>query len=360
MPCYVGLDASKKHTSVCVVDAGGDLLLEGVVESHPRAIIEFLRGKRLRFARIGIEAWGLAYWICEGLQRAALPAVCIETRQAHALLKTQRNKTDRTDARGIANLMRTGTYRVVHLKSQTSQQALALLTVRDLLKKKARDLGNAVRGLLLGFGLKLDPRRPVTFDHRVRLLTKNTFARDVVTPLLEMRQLLLERANIVERQLAGIANEDPVCQLLMTAPGIGPITAVLYRSTIDDPHRFSRSRNVGPHLGLTPRTYQSGETERRGRITRHGSKNLRSALYLSALFVMREKSRSSWLKEWGSQIKARRGHRRAVVAVARRLAVTLHQMWLAGEPFRWEPGPGQKVENIAVGRLRPTKESMSL
>ncbi len=341
MPCYVGLDVSKQLTSICAMDAKGGVLREGRVESSPKSIVDFLRGDRVRYARVGIEACGLAAWLYQGLARAGLPVLCIEARHAHGVLSARcQQKTDRSDARGIADLMRTGTFRVVHIKTRASQEARAILTARKILRAKAMDLENAIRGLLLGFGIKFEPARGLRFDRRVKpLIAKDAFAARLVLPLLDLRERLLAQAAGFEAQLRELAAQDSVCANLMTAPGVGPLTALTFRTAIDEPGRFASSRSVGAHFGLVPKLSQSGDVERRGRITKHGDRDVRAMLYLAALSAFRTGGRKSWLSAWGEQVAARRGRKRAVVAVARRLAVVLHRMWLSGSPFRWETLP---------------------
>lgn len=336
MPCYVGLDTAKKFTSVCIVSAKGDLIREGQVETTPKAVIAFLRGDGLRYARVGMEAGSMAPWLCEGLRRARLPVVCVDTWHAHGALKTQRNKTDRTDAYGIAQLMRTGSYRPVHLKSTNSTLTLGLLKSRKLILSKLRDIQSGIRGLLLSFGLKLPPGKVSAFGSKAQRLTRNHgTAAAVVAPLLEVCSAMLKEVCSLDERISQLASNDPVCKLLTTAPGVGPITALLFRSAIDQPERFANSRAVGAHFGLTPRTHQTGETERRGRISKRGDPDVRASLFLAAITLMRSGTRESWLQAWGVQLASRRGAKRAGVAVARRLATILHRMWMTGTPFRW-------------------------
>lgn len=336
MPCYVGLDMSKQLTAICVMDRDGSVLRESAVPTSPVDIINFLRGDGLRYARVGLEAGALAPWLYERLARAGLPVICIETRHAHSVLKANPNKTDRSDARGIADLMRTRTYRPVHVKTESSQRAQALVTARKFLKTKAQSISNLIRGLLLGLGLKVDKGKTATFARRVRLLiSRHSFAQSLINPLLEAQSALYNQLKILERNIEETAKADPVCRLLTTAPGVGWLTSITFRATVDEPSRFTKSRTVGPHLGLVPRTFQSGETERRGRITKSGDTATRTALYMAAMSLMRMRRRS-WLKDWGTAVAARRGAGKAIVAVARRLGVVLHRMWITGTPFRWE------------------------
>lgn len=336
MPYFVGLDASKTSTSICVVDRDGTVIQEAVVETSPKAIVGFLRGERRRYIRVGMEAWSMASWLYEGLAKAGLPIVVIETRSAHTAMKAQRNKTDRNDAKGIANLVRTGTYRTVHVKSASSQQVQALLSARRLLDAKARDISSAIRGILLGAGLKLAKQKRLTYEKRVRaMIAKQPFYKSLVESLLNARTALLREKAVIDAKLSSIARNDEVCRRLMTAPGVGEIVALTFRSAIDEPNRFRRSRAVGAHFGMTPRTWQSGNLCCRGRITGWGAESVRRTLYVAAWTVFRSMSRPSWLSDWASNVAERRGRGKAVVAVARRLAVVLHRMWVSETDFQW-------------------------
>ncbi|MDR3510251.1 MAG: IS110 family transposase [Caulobacteraceae bacterium] len=337
MPYFVGLDASKTSTHVCVVDQDGAVVSEGAVESTPKAIAGFLRGEGRRYARIGMESWSLAPWLYEGLAKAKLPIICIEARAAHGIMKAQRNKTDRNDARGIAQIMRLGAYRTVHIKTASSQQIRALLTARETLAAKARDVTNSIQGLLLIFGLKLAKQRLPSHDQRVRaLIGGRAFIASVIEPLLTVRTSILQAKKDIDARLLAIAEDDPVCRRLMTAPGVGALTALIYRASVDEPGRFAKSRSLGAHFGLTPRMRQSGETARPGRITRWGDGSVRRALFLAARSLCQAHARRSWLTQWADAVIARRGYMRGMVAVARRLAVVLHRMWVTQTDFRWE------------------------
>ena len=337
MPCFVGLDASKITTHICVLDEAGRLVEEGITESDPRAIVAFLRGKRRRYAKVGLEAWSLASWLYIGLAKAGLPVIVIEAFHAHSVLTAaRRNKTDRNDARGIAELMRQGIYKTVHVKTSESQDIKTELSVRKLLLTKAHDVENGVQGLLLLHGIKLKRGLNATFErHAMELAIPAPRARELIRPLLAVRRCILDEVARFDIRLKNLAASDPVCQRLMTAPGVGTMTALTFRAAIDEPTRFTRSRSVGVHLGLTPRTRQSGGKETRGGISKMGDASARTALFLAAITQMRRSTRPSWLKTWGEQVAARRGRKKAVVAVARKLAVTLHSMWVNQTDFRW-------------------------
>lgn len=337
MPYYVGLDASKKTTSVCVVDAEGAIVREGVVETEPKAITGFLRGEGRRYARVGMEAWSIAPWLYRGLARARLPVFCIEVHHAHGILKTRRNKSDRNDARGIAEMMRVGAFRQVHVKSDWSREVRAMLTARTALVIKAGDLANLIGGTLLTFGFKLGRWQRRTFEQRARALAEHhPAAQAVVEPLLRARAALIEEKNGIEDRLLAIAKDDPACRRFMTAPYVGPLTALMFKTAIDEPGRFVSSRGVAAHLGLTPRLHQSGEVTVLGRITRVGDAPTRTALYLAAMGQLKKNVRPNWLRTWALQVAERRGRKRAAVALARRLAVVLHRMWVSETDFRWD------------------------
>jgi transposase len=255
-----------------------------------------------------------------------------------AVLKAQINKTDRNDARGIAQMMRVGLYRPVHVKTLRSQKLRMLLTHRKLLQSKAIAIENDLRGTLRNFGLKVGMVGTVKFEARIKELVENlpdlADLAELVEPLLIVRRVLREQIVILHRRLLAIVRDDEVCRRLMTTPGVGPVVALTYRATVDVPARFRKSKAVGAVFGLTCSKYQSGEIERSGRISRCGDEMMRVMLYEAAQSMLRSK-KWSWLKAWAMQIARRRGMKKAIVALARRLAVILHRIWVDGTAFRW-------------------------
>jgi transposase len=335
MTYYVGLDVGLESTSISVLDKSGRLIREGQVETTAKTIRAFLSGLRMSQGRVGIEACSFADWLCPALAKLRLPIVCIEARHAHSILKTTTNKTDRNDARGIATLMRLGAYRPVHMKAPDSRMLRALITARRTLQIKAIGLENAILGLVRGFGLKAPLVNKDAFEAQIHSLLKadQAFAA-LIEPLLIVRASVRAQFNRLDAQLIATARADPICRRLMTAPGVGEVVAVTYRATIDDPSRFKRSRSVGPYLGLTSRTSQSGAKDHRGRISRWGDRVLRAALFNAGRTVLNPRTRTSPLKEWGLRVLERQGHMKANVAVARKLAVILHRMWSDGVDYR--------------------------
>ena len=197
--------------------------------------------------------------------------VCVETRHMQAVLKAQINKTDRNDARGIAQMMRVGLYRPVHVKTLRSQKLRMLLTHRQLLQSKAIAIENDLRGTLRNFGLKVGMVGKVKFEARIKELVENQpDLAELVEPLLIVLRALREQIVVLHRRLLAIVRDDEVCRRLMTTPGVGPVVALTYRGTVDVPPRFRKSKAVGAVFGLTCSKYQSGEIDRSGRILRCG------------------------------------------------------------------------------------------
>ncbi len=324
MDYFAGLDVSVKETSVCIVDDTGKIVREVKVASEPAALLLVLKDPAYHFKRIGLEAGPLSQWLFSALAEAELPVVCVETRHMRAVLKAQINKTDRNDARGIAQMMRVGLYRPVHVK-----------TLRKLLQSKAIAIENDLRGTLRNFGLKVGMVGKVKFEIRIKELVENQpDLAELVEPLLVVRRVLREQFVILHRRLLAIVRDDEVCRRLMTTPGVGPVVALTYRATVDVPARFRKSKAVGAVFGLTCSKYQSGEIDRSGRISRCGDEMMRVMLYEAAQSMLRS-TRWSWLKAWAMQIARRRGMKKAIVALARRLAVIMHRIWVDGTEFRW-------------------------
>src|SRR5438105_3559499 len=265
MDYFAGLDVSVKDTSVCIVDDTGRIVREVRVTSEPDALLTVLRNPTYRFKRIGLEAGPLSQWLFSALGEANLPVICVETRHMRAVLKAQINKTDRNDARGIAQMMRVGLYRPVHVKTLRSQKLRMLLTHRKLLQSKAIAIENDLRGTLRNFGLKVGIVGRTKFEARDKELIEDVPDLAVlVEPLLIVRRLVREQIAVVHRRLLTIVRDDEVCRRLMTTPGVGPVVALTYRATVDVPAGLREFKAVGAGLGFTPSRDQSGEINRTG------------------------------------------------------------------------------------------------
>jgi len=336
MEHFAGLDVSVKETSVCIVDDTGRIVREVKIASEPDALLQELTSLADHFKRIGLEAGPLSQWLFSALAEAGLPVICVETRHMKAMLKAQINKTDRNDARGIAQMMRAGLYRPVHVKTLRSQKLRMLLTHRKLLQSNALAIENDLRATLRNFGLKVGVAGKVKFEARIKELVENLPDLAVlVEPLLIVRRTLREQIGVLQRRLLAIVRDDDVCRRLMTVPGVGPVVALTYRVTVDVPARFRKSKAVGAVFGLTPSKHQSGESSRTGGISRCGDEMMRVMLYEAAQVMLVRSVKWSWLKAWAMQLARRRGMKKAIVALARRLAVILHRIWVDGTEFRW-------------------------
>jgi transposase len=234
-------------------------------------------------------------------------------------------------------MLRVGLFKSVHVKTPLSQRIRVLLTTRKFLQHKVQDTQNIIRSMMQNFGIKVGLATRLNFHQRViKLLEPLPDLRVLVGPLLEAHRILLEQYNMVHKTMKLVAKDDEVCQLLMTAPGVGSLVALSFRAGVDEPARFARSRSVPVHFGLTPRRHQSGEKDRMGAISKFGDASVRWALFEGANALLLVSKKSSPLKEWGLAIAKRRGVRKAVTAVARRLAVILHRMWVEQTPYRWD------------------------
>ena len=337
MDVYIGLDVSLASTAICVIGEKGKIVTEAQVVSTPEALVAFMG--RLphphEIAAIGLEAGPLSHWLHKGLADAGFEAVLMETRRVKAALKAMPIKTDRRDAEGIARLLQMGWFRPVHCKSVSSQEIRALLTSRKSVLNALKNLELSLRGVLRNFGLKLGPVSKDRYEARVRELTAgNAMLEAAAEPILRARVALRRELAGLEKRVRDLAWQDRTCRLLMTMPGVGHVIALTFTSAIDDPERFRRSKDVGPWVGLTPGRDQSGERDVVGRITKAGDAGLRTALYQAAT-VMLYQARPNWLKAWALRVARLRGNKRATVALARRIGVVLHRMWLDGTEFRF-------------------------
>ena len=336
MNYFAGLDVSLEETAICIVDDEGRIVREARVASEPDALVAFFNALGMTMERVGLEACSLTAWLHQALTEAGIVAICIEARQAKAAMGAMPNKTDRNDARGIAQIMRTGWYRAVHVKTPCCRTWRALLTARRMVVNKRRDVENGVRALLREAGLKVGTPSRKNFASRVgELVADDPVLAALAESLLSVIDVMTREVDRLTKRVLDEVRIEPTCRRLMTVQGVGPFTALAFRATIDRPDRFRRSRDVGAHLGLTPRRYQSGETDMQGRISRCGDELARTALYEAAHSLLIRSTKWSALRAWGMNVAKRRGMARARVAVARKLAVILHRIWADGSEFRW-------------------------
>jgi transposase len=338
MTNYVGLDVSQKTTTLCIVDGEGHRQWRGECVTSPEHIAQAVLQHAGAKASIGIETGPMTPWLVHELRSRGLDVICLAARHARAALRMQLNKTDRNDAEGLAQIMRTGWYRAVHVKSFDAHRARALLGARLQLVGMVTRLSNHIRGVLKTFGMLPGSVRGGSFAERVELLVaERPDVAPIVRPMLAAWSKLREQVTAFDKAVRTEVKQNRECRLLMSVPGLGPITVLAYVSAIENPNRFRRSRLVGAHLGLTPRRYQSGDVDRSGHISKCGDTLARLCLYEAATVIMTRIKRPLDLKVWAAKIAKRSGTNKARVALARKLAVILHSIWRTGEPFRWSP-----------------------
>jgi transposase len=324
---------------VAIVDASGKIVREGKVASDPAALIEWFASLGLKMVRIGLEAGPLSQWLYPAMKEAGLAVELLETRHVRNAFKTMAVKTDRKDARGIAELMRVGWFRPVHCKSMGAQETRVILNARTLVQSKLHDIEASLRGMLRGFGLKVGPTTANRFGGRIKeLVSEHPTLQIVAAALLAVHEVLLREFKGFEKRVRIMARDDAKAKLLMTTTGVGAVVSLTYASAIDDPGRFKKSKQVGAHFGLTQRKYQSGEIDITGRISKIGDKGVRTALYQSAHIILTKPVKGSALKSWALRLAKRVGMKKAKVALARKLAVIMHRMLVDGTPFNVAAG----------------------
>jgi transposase len=332
MEHYAGIDVSLECSSVCVVDANGKIVREAKVASEPQALIAWFGSLGFGLERIGLEAGPLSQWLFAAMREAGLAVELLETRHVRKAFEAMPVKSDRNDARGIAQLMRLGWFRPVHCKSMSAQETRSLLTARKLVQSKLHDVENSLRGILRGFGLKVGKTTGQKFAGRIEELVAGHPHLQTIAKAL--RAVLRTEFAAFEKQTRRMVRSDMQARLLTSIPAVGPIVALTYASAIDDPARFKSSKQAGAHFGLTPKKHQSGETDYTGRISKIGDASVRTALYEAANVMLTKPVKGcSQLKSWAMRIKRRAGMSKAKVALARRLAVIMHRMLADGTPF---------------------------
>lgn len=348
MEFFVGLDVSLDETHICVVDEGGRIIKETSSLSEPQAIAKAIRHKGRRIEHVGLETGNLSQWLYEGLVKEGFSVSVMEARHVRAAFAAMRVKTDRNDARGLAQLVRLGWFKRVHVKSLDAQETRALLTARTFLIEKIGATENSLRAALRNFGLKMGPVTRKTWEPRARELAEdNELLEGIVDAMLRIRTLLREELARIDGQLTALAKSDPVTRLLMTTPGVGVVVALSFRSAVDDPDRFPRSRDVGAWLGLTPRRWQSGKTDIVGRITKAGGARVRTMLFEAAASILGRVRVMSPLKAWGLRIAQRTSMKKAIVAVSRKLATILLAMWKSGTAYWATRHPPASAADLA-------------
>jgi transposase len=330
---YIGLDVSMKETAVSI-RRDGKRVWRGKCASDPKLIADLIRKRAPAAKRVVFETGPLSVWFYHALTADGLPAICIDARHVKAALDLAANKTDANDADGLAHLAEVGFFREVRVKGFDSMLARTLVVARTRLVRITTELSNQIRGLLKTFGLVVPAGKGNTFEANVReLVADQNGLAAIVLPILEAWRSIRVRAVELGRQLVAGARRSEACQILMSIPGVGAITATSFAAAVEDPSNFTKSRSVGAWLGLTTRRYQSGVVDYDGHISRRGDGHLRGLLYEAATVILTRTSAGSALRAWGLKLRERIGFKRAAIAVARKLAVTMLAMLKSGEMF---------------------------
>lgn len=337
MSIYAGLDVSDKTTHVCLVDSDGEILRRDVVASDPEVLAKWFEKYGPDLVRAVLETGALATFLYHGLTERGVPVECICARHAKGVLAARVNKSDVHDAEGLAHIARTGWFKRVHMKASATHIDRAALRIRMQLITARNAMANQLRGLMKLFGLRMGSANTTgkRAERLHALFQQRPDLEPLFAPLITSIEALEEQLRASGRLLERRAAADPVCVRLMTVPGVGPITALTYAASIEDPHRFARSEDVGAYAGLVPRRSQSGERDTLGSISKAGDGLLRRALYEAANVVLSRVQRPFALREWGKRIEEAKGTKRARTAVARKLAILLHSLWLHETEFRW-------------------------
>ena len=337
MDLFVGLDVSQEMTRLCVIGGDGKIIWQGKCLSTPEDIAGTIRSKAPDVVRIGLESGPLSTWHWHALKAMGLPVVCLDARHAQATMSGQVNKTDKNDAYGLAQIVKAGWYREVGVKSLDSHMVRSMLGARAQLVGMRVEVSNQIRGILKTFGIVLSRRTGEPFERLVDEACgdSDTMLNHTVRSLLHVYSCLKEQIRQLDRQLTNRARTSAVCRQLIGIPGVGVLTALAFVTAVDDPTKFSKSRSVGAYFGLTPRCYQSGEIDHNRGISKCGDGLVRTYLFEAAGTLLTRVEKWSALKAWGLRLAKRSGLKKAKIAVARKLAIIMHRMWVDGESFRW-------------------------
>lgn len=337
MKYYAGLDISMKETFICILDEGGKKVFESRAYSDPKPIYDELTKGGYELEKVGLESGSLSSYLTKGLQALGCKAICIDSRKMAAILSVTINKTDKNDARGIADTMRCNHYKETRIRDDNDESISILLQSRATLINIRTTLKNTLRGYLKSYGIRLGTVSHKDFSSRVRSYFSK-FLEDAIKgieSLLRSYNALSEEITKMDKSLEKICKADEDVQRLMTAPGVGKIVALTFKADIGDPNRFKKSESVEAYYGMTPRQYSSGETIKMGSISRCGSKEIRFLLMESAVVLLTRCKSWSPLKAWGLKLMRKHGLKKASMAVGRKLGVILHRMLVTGESFKY-------------------------
>ena len=330
---HCGIDLAVRSSSICVTDESGKVLKELVLATEEEALRGFFEGRGQMSCLV--EASPLAEWTAKVLEGLGHRVTVIDTRKAKGVIRTKK-KTDRLDARNLAKMSRTGWYTAVHRKSARARAMRTYLQARQGVLATALAQGSRIRGLLRAHGIKLGQVADSRYEQGVRQLTLEQAPQlwPMLQPLLRLRAEAIRSAREMQKQIASQMSQNEVGRRLMSVPGVGSLTACVFMATLDEPQRFASGHQVAAYVGLVPSVQQSGEKDIHGHITREGDKVLRSHLFEAAHTLLTRKKATSRLKKWGLKLAKKKGYGKARVAVARKLAILLHHLWITGQSFQ--------------------------
>jgi transposase len=337
MKHYSGIDLGNKKTAICVISENREVVLEKEVATDGEEITKVLSGfKNLTCI---VESAPLAEWLCKVVSDSGHEISIVCARKAKKVLSASgKKKTDKRDAQSLAELCRSGWYEAVHRKSEQAREHRTYLMARKTLVEESTKLRVTIRGLLKANGIRLTAEG-AEFSEQVRKTIESLpeLVREAIDSLLVMYEQVSQQQKRMYRQLDKLSEQEEVTKLLETVPSVGPSTAIGFFCTIDNPHRFRTAEQVVSYIGLNSSVYQSGETEYRGRISKEGDHLLRSLLVEAAHNLLSLNKCDCALKRWGLKLQEKKGGGKARVAVARKLAIIMWQMWRKQEPFRNSP-----------------------
>jgi transposase len=350
MKYYVGLDVSQKTTYLCIIDESGKTVNEAVVETDPIIILNYLSKNNFIDVLIGFESGSFSHYLTRVFVQQGQNPVCMDARKLKPFLDIKINKTDKNDARGIAEALRLNLYSVVPYKPQEEIDKSVLLAARRALINQQTTLKNTVRGLIKNNGLKMGAVSPKKFSETVKKVIKDSselFVSGIIN-LLNAFDAIVEEISKIDKKVIEIANKDSNVKRLKTIPGVGDITALSFVTEVYDPKRFKTSKAVGAYFGMTPTQYQSGETKKQGRISRCGSRDMRFLLTEAAIVLLMRSKKWSKLKAWGLKIMKKKGVKKATMAVGRKLAIIMHRMMITQSDFIYGEPKENKNEKLNV------------
>lgn len=337
---WVGLDVGADEMAVCGTDNQGKILFEHLIPATAAALNARLKSMKQRVELIGLESGSCAIVLTRSLRELGYPVAVFDARQASKFLAIRQNKTDRNDARGLADIARVGRASVsqVRVKSPECQRLRSMLVMRQKLVRLRTTTEGAMRSLFRLNGGKLRTcssaaamkRNAAAELQQLRKLQNIDLSEDI-EPLLALSEAIRIYVEGLDRKLSRMAEAHPVCRRFLDISGVGTLCALTFYSVVEDPTRFKRNSDVGPYLGMVPLVRQSGQLSSKRRISKRGDSLTRSYLVNAALTHIRYGKSS--LSTWGERLIERTGPRQAHIAVARKLAVTMLAIWKSGEPF---------------------------